>query len=90
MIKHTIRSIISCFFNLENIILNELDRENLVVIKKWIFPFDKDFKIDYDENKAKVHNEKTKYTYKNGINHISQSVRAYVTIARIYSNDDLQ
>jgi len=54
----------------ENIILNELDRENLVVIKKWIFPFDKDFKIDYDENKAKVHNEKTKYTYKNGINHL--------------------
>lgn len=56
----------------ENIILNELNKENLVEIKKWIYPFDKHFNINYDQNKAKIHNEKTKYTYKSGINYLAE------------------
>jgi predicted NAD/FAD-dependent oxidoreductase len=56
----------------EDIILNKLNKENLVTIKKWIFPFDKDFNIDYDMKKAEIHNNKTKYTYKKGINHLGE------------------
>jgi renalase len=55
---------------IEDLILNKLDKENLVVIKNWIFPFDKEFNIDYDINRAKIHNDKIKYTYKSGINHL--------------------
>lgn len=60
------------YFNISDpkisqIILRELSTENLVEIKKWIFPFDKDFKINFDEALAACHNQKIKYTYTNGV-----------------------
>jgi predicted NAD/FAD-dependent oxidoreductase len=63
------------YFNISDpkisqIILRELSTENLVEIKKWIFPFDKDFKINFDENLALNHNQKIKYTYLNGVRNL--------------------
>jgi len=63
------------YFNISDpkisqIILRELSTENLVEIKKWIFPFDKDFKINFDENLALYHNQKIKYTYLNGVRNL--------------------
>lgn len=63
------------YFNISDpkisqIILRELSTENLVEIKKWIFPFDKDFKINYDEALAQGHNQKIKYTYVNGVRNL--------------------
>jgi renalase len=65
------------YFNLSDprisqIILRELNTENLIEIKKWIFPFDKDYKINFDENQAKDHNKKIKYTYTNGIRNLGE------------------
>lgn len=64
------------YFNISDpkisqIILRELSTENLVEIKKWIFPFDKDFKINFDENQASNHNQKIKYTYLNGVRNLA-------------------
>lgn len=52
---------------ISQIILRELNTENLIEIKKWIYPFDKDFNINYDETLAVNHNQKTKYNYLYGI-----------------------
>ncbi len=63
------------YFNISDpkisqIILSELSTENLIEIKKWIFPFDKDFNINFDEALAESHNQKNKYTYKNGLRNL--------------------
>ncbi len=44
--------------------------DNLIEIKKWIFPFDKDYNINFDEISASSHNQKTKYTYLDGIRYL--------------------
>jgi len=65
------------YFNISDqkisqILLRELSTENLIEIQKWIFPFDKDFNINFDENLASSHNKKIKYTYSNGIRNIAE------------------
>lgn len=55
---------------IENIIFNQLSTENLVEIKNLIFQFDKNYNIDFDETNNKPNNDKKKYTYKSGINHL--------------------
>lgn len=65
------------YFNITNpkvsqIILRELKTDNLVKIDKWIFPFDKDYKINFDENQCREHNTKTKYNYQNGIRNLGE------------------
>jgi renalase len=46
--------------------------ENLVEINKWIYPFDKNNKIDFDDIKAEQHNLNKKYTFKNGISQLGK------------------
>lgn len=64
----------------EKIILKDLKQDDLVIIKNWIYPFDKNFQIDYDQKKAELHNEKTKYTYKSGIRNLAELLKDNVKI----------
>jgi predicted NAD/FAD-dependent oxidoreductase len=65
---------------IQNIIHNQLSTENLVEIRKPIFQFDKNFKIDFDENNSREHNTFSKYTYKQGINHLGNLLLKNVKI----------
>lgn len=53
---------------INDIIHNQLNTEDLIEIKKQIYLFDNNYKIDFDENNCKTHNDTKKYTYKTGIN----------------------
>jgi renalase len=51
-----------------NTILNELNTDELITIKKWVYGFDKNNVINYDLKEAESHNKMVKYNYKSGFN----------------------
>jgi len=58
--------------SIKDLLENKLNKDDLITIDKWIYPFDKDNKISFTKTQeTNKHNRLTKYNYKYGINTIS-------------------
>jgi renalase len=55
-----------------NLITKELDNSDLITINKYIYPFDKNNKINFNQEEAREHNLLTKYSYKQGIRQLGK------------------
>jgi renalase len=66
-----------------NFLQNELNSEDLIIIKKWIFPFDKNNFINFNKNDAQIHNSLTKYNYKSGINKLGSLIYEKIKLKEV-------
>jgi renalase len=66
-----------------NFLQNELNSDELITIKKWIFPFDKNSVINFNKNEAQNHNILTKYNYKSGINIIGSLIYEKIKLKEV-------